>query len=224
MSDLQKQYEEWLAKTSDKNYKDRNVTAAMAANYQSDEFRASQSIRLKAIAKDPEWKRKHDENAKKLAKDPEWLRKNREIRLKLAKDPEWLRKNIETHRHLAKPVTTPNGEFESIAAYKREVNRVFYYLKKGLPHLYYFTEEGPSEAITEKTFYTIYGSCAKAGGDPGSMAIMFQVAKDAGCEHANNMKSHSRWFQKMCKLDPENFYTQVEPKRDWHLKLNGEVK
>lgn len=184
MSDLQKKYDAWKAKTSDKNYKGRNVTEAMAVSYQT-------------------------------------LRVNNKA---LAKDPIWLAKWTEANKPRARPITTPNGEFESITEYQRIFNREFWNLHKALPHLYYYTEDGAGEVKTEKTSTTIYGSSARAGGDPGSIRIMFQMAKDAGCEHAVGKKSHDKWFQKMCKLDPENFYTQVEPKRDWHLKLNGEVK
>jgi hypothetical protein len=196
MSDLQKKYEAWLAKTSDKNYGGRNVTEEKAAQYQT------AGAKLKAAqANNPDWKRNNSESSKRLAKDPVWLTKMDKL-----------------NKMRARPVTTPYGEFESIIAYKDVVKRGFHDLHKALPHLYYYTEDGPGEVKTEKTLNTIYGSCANAGGDPGSIRIMFQIAKDAGCERAIKMKDSLYWFKKMCKIDPENFYTQVEPKRDWNLK------
>jgi len=199
----------------------------------------------KRKAKDPAWLAATTAASQRKAKDPNWIASMKQSREEFYADPERVaaykeklaaaytperaekqrlqnkeiplfqkghKKDIQHKLNSAKGsmrcnVMTPHGEFESYLDFEMNTDKTVTYIRdkmRLLPHLYYLVDDGPGEAITETVWYTPYG-CA-----PHNMKRW--MCRKEGTE---NFK---QWFDKRSKEDPGNFYTKVEPKRDWDRK------
>lgn len=126
-------------------------------------------------------------------------------------------------------VCSPYGEFDSVASFKEDTGFTLADKIRLLPHLYYYKDTGPGKVKTQKVYYSPYGYYYKS-------TPLFEAACKAGCEIALAKNTHDTlgrprtakpveagnnpysWFAKMVIRDPDNYYTKIEPKREWSLE------
>lgn len=131
---------------------------------------------------------------------------------RMRKDPTW----IEAQKKgcwdaYGYTVTTPMGEFPCMYEFDRSYNlpkSTCARQLKGLPHLFYKTEDGPGETVYERIFYTPYGIFH-------SVPEAYAFAREQGDAEANKLKQMDNWFMKMCVFHPDKFYMKFEIARYW---------
>ena len=82
------------------------------------------------------------------------------------------------------------------------------------PHLFYLKKNGPGEVTTEKVYYSPYGAFQNS-------KEIWQLAVVNKCKFATvnwETNDYSPYFKKMMKKYPDQYYTKVEPKREWELE------
>ena len=227
MSDLIRRYEEYRAKISDKNYKGRRKTERMMRSYQEvvkgDDWHNNpgqkQSLETrKQLYETPEWKQSAQERAQQLAQDPQWKENNQRQLQRNNTDPEILARRYEANKVTWKSVTGPQGVFDKVSAFQSETGMNFNDKRRLLPHLYYYTADGPGEVKTEKVYYTPQGHypsmlCAQEMDGTGFADYQHLVHKP-----------HIKWFKGMMKKYPDQYYIKTEPKREWILEIGRTAK
>ena len=155
---------------------------------------------------------------RKSAANPVHLANRTKANRRMRKDPKWIAAQKKgCWDAYGYTVTTPIGEFPCMYEFDRKHNlrrgTCANYVR-GLPHLFYKTEEGPSEPVYERVIYTPYGIFL-------SVPDAYKFAREQGDEHALKLKNVDNWFMKMCVFYPNKFYMKFEVARYWH---NEKVK
>jgi len=112
-----------------------------------------------------------------------------------------------------KRIVSPMGTFRSVADLKEQRPEFYYGKLEKLPHLYYFEEDGPGEPTYEKVWYSPYGVFA-----PKLRGKIYEKASETNFEGINDSKDKCHWWNKMCRLYPNEFYMKKEIKREWDLE------
>jgi len=127
-----------------------------------------------------------------------------------------LRAQAIAHEKKKRPAICPFGRFESrkkMKLYFIENDLLGCPIQKmgGMPHLYYYEDEGPGEPTYENVFYSPYGVT-------NNLMEIVRKAIAEGNEMFTKQKDSYHAFSKMCKIDPENYYKRKEIKREWLLE------
>lgn len=241
---MDKDLKQYLARLTDKKLKcNDNVIIAGQKRSQDPNWKKNHQAALAAICASPEWRAKVIANNKAQAADPVWRKKNREANnwiqipgaaSEAAKIP-W--QNPERHaQHLQQvserkakgsykktidhkqaqartkirsSIMTAFGEYDSFTAFLEDYPDVNVRDRMRLmPHLYYYTCKGPGKATTEKVHYSPYGYHKY-------QTVLWECAKEAGCEWALFFKEAKYWFKKMKTLHSDEYYVQIEVKQEW---------
>lgn len=159
------------------------------------------------------WDEKNNERWNDPEYKKEWKIKN-EARLQ---NPEFMKKlreaNIIAGKKRRKEIHTPFGIFDSLTAANKNMKKGDVCGKlKSHPHLYYYTSDGPGEPSYEKVYYT-----------PAMVTTNRTAAHEAYCIASGNevITTNQRakdFWNKIIKIDPENYYTKKEVKREWLLE------
>lgn len=132
--------------------------------------------------------------------------------------PEVKKKSIQRLRErLNREVTTPFGVFESRKLMDESLQQRFPHTNfirrmESLPHLYYYTDQGPGPVKTESVYQSPYGKAP-------SVMWHLEKAVATGCPEAAKVKNPCNdaciWFNKMKKRNPKEFYKTREDAREW---------
>ena len=154
------------------------------------------------------------------SQDEEWLKNQKNVRKKQWKGMSAEQRKNHAQRSkdglrnaVANPIQTPYGVFQTQSEFKEKTGWNYGDKCKMLPHLYYKIEDGPGEAPYENVWYSPWMTVGTRG-----RAKMYAKASELNFENFNNMKDKFSWWQKVCRLHPEDFYVINEPKREWNLE------
>lgn len=222
MSDLDnllKRYEAYKAKTSNKEYSKRNVShnrymANQDREYtQTPEWLAKTAESNRRQAKDPKWIEAHAKAMKETAQDPDWQAKNTKQMNRINNDPEIVAKRIARNQEVnRRPVTGPQGNFISVREFQNTTGMNFADKLRLLPHLYYYTEDGPAKAKYQNVYYSPLMTYCDS-------KTIYELYLEKGLieERFTKLifKPWIKWWAYMEKTNPKLFYKKNEPKRDW---------
>ncbi len=154
---------------------------------------------------------------RKSSVNPEHHANRTRANRRLKKDPNWQA----AHKKgcwdaYGYKITTPYGEYPCMYEFDREHNLrrgTCSNFLKGLPHLFYKTEDGPGEPVYERIVYTEYGMFL-------SIPDAYKFAKEQGNVEANRLKQMDNWFMKMCVFNPDQYRLEFEEAKCWALEKN----
>ena len=161
----------------------------------------------KLKAKDPVEEKKRIAALRKATQSEEWLSKNKKQLEALFNDKAFSDYRNKRNREVnGKEIVTPYGRYETISDFKNEHGINFFDKMRFTPNLYYYLDEGPKTKI-EKVYYA-NGYCHNTSRKLYEVLQVKSTATD---------RPWIRWFKKMMKEYPDQYYVKEEPKREWEL-------
>ena len=181
----------------------KKISEAVKKKFQSVEIRDKMSGITKKRWLDPEFRKKYEEGIKRRVE-----------RGPTQKQKEGYKKNGLKQR---KKITTPFGEYDSLTICASELNLVVGSVQskmKDMPHLYFYTDEGPGNPTFEKVWHTPYG---KTNNYNKSLLM-----KNAGVTIKPNYKFRE-WFKENNAKDPSNWFVKEEIRQEWGIRRNNKL-
>lgn len=154
-------------------------------------------------------------NAKKAAKTrfskESEKKKQSEIGRRIMTTSEnFLKKKEEAREESKRPVVTPFGEFNSYNDAQRNIPVDLAKKLKGLPHLYYYKNDGPGEVVYEDVYVSPYGSSNKR-------ADVYGFCKNKKEPNAVKLSHKANWWKKMSMTFPNEYYIETRPAHEWSI-------
>ena len=157
---------------------------------------------------DPEWTKK---NGKKVSSSAEWQAQHKKQLEWMNTDPKIRANKKKAQEVNHRSVTGPQGVYKSVTEFRQKTGLDHWSKIKLLPHLYYYTDEGPGETLYENVYYTPLIVAP-------SMKMCYDYYIDKGLVEDKwpklKHKPWIKWFRAQ-----KDFQVKREPKKEWLLIL-----
>jgi hypothetical protein len=155
---------------------------------------------------------------RKSAVDPIAHANRTKANRRMRKDPKWIAAQKKgCWDAYGYTVTTPKGEYPAMYEFDRAHNLrkgTCANLVKGLPHLFYKTQDGPGQKTYERIIHTSYGWFQ-------SIPEAYKFAQEQGDQQALKLKNVEGWFLKMCVFFPKQFFIKFQIAKYWPMEKDA---